>query len=293
MAVIQRGADAALLQRLRGGDRSAWDELYRLHGERLYRFAYRLAGNPHDAADLVQETFARVVPRLAELDPEGVDVGAYLGRSLRNVFLHGVERGRRVELRDEVPEPCGAAPIELDPERAALLGDQRDQVRRAVTRLASRQRLALTLCDVDGRTYAEIGRELGIGENAVAQLISRARQRLRSELRDVQVDRGRLDPACRERVPALSALIDGQLAPERREDLLAHLAGCTACRAVHADLREAQRSYRALVPPILGLLAVDDARASTLPAEAAGAAASARGRRRRRRALGGVPGSRS
>src|SRR5215467_13806025 len=49
---------------------AAWEDVYRLHGERLYRFAYRLTGNPHDAADLVQETLVRALPRLERVRGE-------------------------------------------------------------------------------------------------------------------------------------------------------------------------------------------------------------------------------
>src|SRR5215213_929597 len=98
-------ADPVLARRLRERDRSAWEELYAEYGPRLRRFAYRLAGNRHDADDLVQETFVRALPRLDRLDPETVDIGPYLFTTLRNLFLKSVERGRRVEPTADVPEP--------------------------------------------------------------------------------------------------------------------------------------------------------------------------------------------
>ena len=69
----------------------------------LYRFAYRLTGNPHDAADLVQETFVRALPRLEALDPEGLNLGAYLLTTEKNLFLKSVERGKRQEPVEFVP----------------------------------------------------------------------------------------------------------------------------------------------------------------------------------------------
>lgn len=50
----------------------------------------------------------------------------------------------------------------------------------------------LALCELEDKSYAEIGELVGLDENAVAQLVSRARQSLRHELRLVQVDRSRL-----------------------------------------------------------------------------------------------------
>src|SRR6188508_2536320 len=64
MATVARTPDAELLRRLRARDRQAWEELYAEYQPRLRAFAFRLAGNVHDADDLVQETFVRAVPRL-------------------------------------------------------------------------------------------------------------------------------------------------------------------------------------------------------------------------------------
>ena len=66
MATVARTPDAELLTRLRARDRTAWEELYVEYQPRLRGFAYRLAGNEHDADDLVQETFVRAVPRTGQ-----------------------------------------------------------------------------------------------------------------------------------------------------------------------------------------------------------------------------------
>jgi RNA polymerase sigma factor (sigma-70 family) len=250
--------DAALLERLRARDRTAWDEVYRLYEGRLYGFAYRLTGNPHDAADLVQETFLRALPRLDRLPPERADIAAYLFATEKNLFLKSVERGRRQQPVEEVPEPDEPAAIEDDPQRSALLRGQQEEVRVASGKLAPRQRMVLALRELEDKSYAEIGELVGLNENAVAQLISRARQSLREELRLVQVDRSRLPAECRELLPLLSAHLDGQLKGPKLERVLAHVEGCEACQTALADMREASRRYRAVVPPIIGIVALKD-----------------------------------
>jgi hypothetical protein len=118
--------------------------------------------------------------------------------------------------------------------------------------------MVLALRELEDKSYAEIGELVGLNENAVAQLISRARQSLREELRLVQVDRSRLPPECREFLPLLSAHLDGQLRGPKLEQTLAHLERCEACQAALADMREASRRYRAVVPPIIGVVALKD-----------------------------------
>ena len=103
---------------------------------------------------------------------------------------------KRVQPMAEVPEPR-AAPIEDDPERSTLLHRQQDEVRIANARLPPRQRMVLALRELEDSSYAEIGELVGITENAVAQLIFRARESLRTELRLVQVDPERIPEPCR------------------------------------------------------------------------------------------------
>src|SRR5215218_7417125 len=248
MATAPPSADGVLVRRLRERDRTAWEELYESYGPRLRPFAYRLTGNRHDADDLVQETFARALPRLDRLDPETTVIGPYLFTTLRNLFLKSVERGRRVEPTADVPEPTTPAPIEDDPERSTLLHRQQEDVRLANAKLAPRQRLVLALRELEDRSYAEIGVVVGLNENAVAQLISRARESLRTELRLAQVDPDRLPEECRGFLPLLSRHLDGQLRGAQLDETLAHLEGCERCQESLLSMKEAQRRYRTLLP---------------------------------------------
>ena len=252
MATVERRPDAELLLRLRSRDRTAWEELYAEYQPRLRAFAYRLAGNVHDADDLVQETFVRAVPRLDRLDPDTTDLGAYLFATCKNLFLKQVERRRRAEPVAEVPEPLEPTPIDDDPERSTLLRSQQRDVRVANARLDPRQRLVLALRELEDRSYAEIGEIVGLRENAVAQLIFRARESLRVEVRLAQVDPDRFPEECRRYLPLLARHLDGELKEPRLGETLAHLDACERCQGALSDMREASRRYRALLLPPLG-----------------------------------------
>ena len=175
---------------------STIESLYELHAPRLRRQCLRLTADAAAADDLMQEVFVRFMTRFPD-PPAGMNVGAYLHRTARNV-LWNQRRDAHEVLVDDLETRLGADDqLERDPERAALLVEQRHLVRRCATLLTRRQRRALTLRDVDGQSYAEIGSELGIGADAVAQVISRARMRLRSVVRREQADLDELQPECR------------------------------------------------------------------------------------------------
>jgi Sigma-70, region 4/CARDB len=136
-----------------------------------------------------------------------------------------------------------------------------EEVRIANGKLDQRQRLVLALCELEDRSYAEIGELVGLNENAVAQLVFRARERLRTELRLVQIDPESLPEECRTFLPLLAQHLDGKLRGPKLESTLTHLETCERCQAALADMREAKRRYRALLLPPLGM-PVDEARAA-------------------------------
>jgi RNA polymerase sigma factor (sigma-70 family) len=110
----------------------------------------------------------RALPALDRLDPQRVDLAAYLFATTKNLFLKQVERAKRSEPTADVPEPDLPTAIEDDPERSALLRRQQEEVRLANGKLDARQRLVLALCELEDRSYAEIGSLVGLNENAVA-----------------------------------------------------------------------------------------------------------------------------
>ncbi len=149
------------------------------HVDRLYRAAWALCGSSHDAEDLVQETFARVLARPRTLRGQGEL--AYLMQVLRNTFL--------TQRRDAGRRPRSAyAPIEdLDPPdpRARDRPEQAyaaQEVFAAVAALPDTYRLALVAVDVVGLSYREAAQALSIREATIATRVFRARERVAQEL---------------------------------------------------------------------------------------------------------------
>ena len=80
-----------------------WEEIVRTHSARVYRLAYRLTGNPHDAEDLTQEVFVRVFRSLSSYTPGTFE--GWLHRITTNLFLDSARRRQRIRfegLADEM-----------------------------------------------------------------------------------------------------------------------------------------------------------------------------------------------
>ena len=140
--------------------------------------------------------------------------------------------------------------METDPERAALLHDSQEQVRQANDQLPPRHREVLALREVSGRSYEEIGQIMGISENAAAQLIWRARGKLREAMTAGAVASVvAATDDCETAQLLLNRLHDGEpITEEEQEWLDEHLDECGSCRAARGMLFEVGASYRMWAP---------------------------------------------
>ena len=159
----------------------SWDDLVRQHSPRVYRLAYRLTGNQHDAEDLTQEVFVRVFRSLASYTPGTFE--GWLHRITTNLFLDMARRRQRIRfeglgdqavglLRDDEPTPAQAFDARhLDTD-----------VQQALEALAPEYRAAVVLCDIEGLSYEEIAGTLGVKLGTVRSRIHRGRAQLRAAL---------------------------------------------------------------------------------------------------------------
>jgi RNA polymerase sigma factor (sigma-70 family) len=158
----------------------AWDDVVREHSARVYRLAYRLTGNPHDAEDLTQETFIRVFRSLSEYTPGTFE--GWLHRITTNLFLDQVRRRKRIRF-DALPEDTerlpGRAP---SPEQVYVDTHLDPQIQAALDALPPDFRAAVVLCDIEGLTYEEIAATLGVKLGTVRSRIHRGRVQLREAL---------------------------------------------------------------------------------------------------------------
>ena len=158
-----------------------WDEVVREHADRVYRLAYRLAGNRADAEDLTQETFVRVFKSLAEYQPGTFE--GWLHRITTNLFLDLVRRRQRIRF-DALPDDAGdrLASREEGPEQAYDSNNLDPEIQAALDALPPDFRVAVVLCDLEQLSYEEIAATLGVKVGTVRSRIHRGRVLLREAL---------------------------------------------------------------------------------------------------------------
>jgi len=165
-----------------------WEDIVRLHSARVYRLAYRLTGNRHDAADLTPEVFVRVLRSLHTYTP-GTSEG-WLHRITTNVFLDLVRRRQRIRMEALPEETDRIAGREPSPEQAFSDAHLDPDLQAALDDLLPEFRAAVVLCDVEGLTYEEIGATLGVKLGTVRSRIHRGRLALRAGLERRRASRG-------------------------------------------------------------------------------------------------------
>ena len=157
-----------------------WEDVARQYGRKIYNFAYRLTGNPDDAADLVQEVLLRVRKGLAGYTPGSFE--GWLWRITRNAFLDGVRKRQRrptSPLPDDDRAVLGASP---SPDEVLAAIRLSDDVQQALLKLPYEFRECVVLCDVVGLTYEEISVAIEAPVGTVRSRIHRGRKLLRGML---------------------------------------------------------------------------------------------------------------
>ena len=185
---IAEGSDrnTELFRNLCAGDIAAFDQLYRTHFPGMWRFAYGLVRNRDDAEELVQDTFAMVWNRRADLDPD-TRIPGYLYGIVRNAALKHL-RHTRVEVREQEIMLAGGDPLGFGavlplPDALTDNAAMMDVLDRAIASLPEARRTAAVLRWKVGLSYPEIAGILGTTPDAVRVNVTRVKSMLADVLR--------------------------------------------------------------------------------------------------------------
>jgi RNA polymerase sigma-70 factor (sigma-E family) len=154
--------------------RATFDEFARSRMPALLRFAHALSGDPHTAADLVQDALERTVlawPRVTRQD----DPEAYVRRAIVNRHISRWRRLRREQLTAAVPETTYVPTAPRD-----------DQLWSALTSLPPRQRAVIVLRYYEDLSEAQTAQTLGCSVGTVKSQASEALAKLRLQVRPAE-----------------------------------------------------------------------------------------------------------
>lgn len=169
---------------------SVWGDIVEQHSEQVFRLAYRLTGDRHDAEDLTQEVFLRVFKSLDTYTPG--NFAGWVHRITTNLFLdkaRQASKNRTAALADGAEERIPSA--DMLPEHVVHHAGFDPDVESALASLSQEFRVAVILCDVEGLSYEEIANVLGLKLGTVRSRIHRGRVQLREALAHREPRRGR------------------------------------------------------------------------------------------------------
>ena len=176
---VDRGNQAAVNRAViaaKGGDTEAVRFLYVHFKDNVYGFVLSIVREPHDAEDVTQQVFTKLISSISKYEPRAVPFAAWILRVARNVAIDFLRQRRSIAC-DEVPElSCGGD----DSAR-----DRRWGLQSALRALPEDQRNVVVLRHLVGLTPGEIADRMGRSESSIHGLHHRGRQALKRELIEV------------------------------------------------------------------------------------------------------------
>ena len=182
---VQR-RDLILIERARGGDLDAFNDLVICYQDHLFALVVRMVPDRDQASDAVQEAFFSAYRNLGTF--RGGSVRSWLSRICVNAAMDAQRAKKRrpvqpyPELEDDSWQP--RAGDEVDPLRIAVGVERTKILKEALARITADQRAAIVLFDVEGYDYAEIAVMTDVSLGTVKSRIHRGRLALRALLQD-------------------------------------------------------------------------------------------------------------
>ncbi|HEY8192626.1 MAG TPA: sigma-70 family RNA polymerase sigma factor [Gaiellaceae bacterium] len=171
-AESESGRVRSLVERAQLGDRTALEELYLLHFDRIYSYLHMSVGSRHDAEDLTTQTFVKMLESIGRFRWQSVPFSAWLFRIAHNLAMDHFRARKRWQPEEEIPEPIGAEENSAEDEALASMGDA--SLLELIARLSPEQRQVLTLKFVFRFSNGEAAAILEKTEGAVKSLQHRA-----------------------------------------------------------------------------------------------------------------------
>ena len=191
-----RASDQILVERVKAGDKHAFDLLVLKYQHRIIKLIMRYIRDPAEAMDVSQEAFIKAYRALPRFRGESAFYTWMYRIAINTAKNHIVAARRRpLEYASDISEPeefeWHASLQDADsPERQAMGDDLRVAVEQTIESLPDELRTAITLRELDGLSYEEIARVMECPVGTVRSRIFRAREALDKRIRSMLDDTG-------------------------------------------------------------------------------------------------------
>lgn len=178
--------EAEMVRKMQSGDRLAFQQMYRLYSPRLFQRVLRLTNNFEQAEDCLQQVFTEVVDKLHTYRGEGVFL-AWLNRITTNTVFQMFRKQRSkqafLDRFSDFWRQLGPGDQAEPVAESLFVKEERKQLLHSVLQqLDYRKRIVILLCDLEGRTLEDVGKELEIPKGTVASRLHNGRRELRDRL---------------------------------------------------------------------------------------------------------------
>jgi RNA polymerase sigma factor (sigma-70 family) len=250
-------SDADLVSRVRGGDDSSYEELYRRHADAVRRYARSCCRDGHTAEDLTGEVFARTLQAIRGGSGPDAAVRAYLLTTVRRVAASWGNTAKREQLVDDFAVFAVSAggssanedTLDLGADVRAMHEAEQSLAIQAFRTLPERWQAVLWHTAVEEESPSEVAPLLGLTANATAVLAHRAREGLRQAYLQAHVSSTlTAEGSCARYADRLGAHARGGLRMRADRELRKHLDECAKCRLAAAELADVNAALKGLLP---------------------------------------------
>jgi RNA polymerase sigma factor (sigma-70 family) len=230
IATRAESADRELVEAVRAGDDSAFEELYRRYQPRIAAFLRRKLGDPARAEDIAQDVFFSALRRLRATDAE-IDFKPWVFQIATNA---AIDHWRRTSRAEEISVDADEGMRQSDrvrltgaasPDSVLVDKERFEHLRGAFDELSDMHSRILVMRELEGLSYREISERLDVSRASVESTLFRARRRLESEYADIS--EGRRCVAMRGVIARISEGAGGKREVGR---LARHARRCHVCR---------------------------------------------------------------
>lgn len=173
------------------GKVAEFELLFDRYKDKVFRLSLKILGDVEEARDVAQEVFLSAYKSYDSFRQESA-VYSWLYRITVNKSINALKKRKKaLSLDESIGEDKEGNPIyrevvcpKPNPEKRAEIDQGRDRVRRAIVKLPKKYQEVVVLKEMEGLSYEEVARVLGITKDVVGVRLFRAREMLRKELKD-------------------------------------------------------------------------------------------------------------